>query len=130
MISLKGKKVTVMGLKRSGLSAVHLLLKEGASVVGTDTDPSLRLEARAFDNLPVKFKLGKHDETDFFSSDMIVISPGISAVHPILASAKKREIPVIGELELGSSFLDPRKTYAITGTNRKCTTTELLGEMF
>lgn len=119
-----------MGLKRSGASAVRLLLREGAEVIGTDADRNLKFEPAPFEKLPVTLKLGWHDETDFMTADMVVVSPGIPTDNPLLMKARMRGIPVIGELELGASFLDPRVTYAITGTNGKSTTTALLGEIF
>jgi UDP-N-acetylmuramoylalanine--D-glutamate ligase len=129
MTSLKNKKAVVMGLKRSGASAVRLLLREGAEVVGTDADRNLKVDLAPFEKLPVTFKLGRHDENDFMVADLVVVSPGIPTDNPLLAKVRRRGIPVIGELELGASFLDPRVTYAITGTNGKSTTTVLLGEI-
>lgn len=116
-----------MGLKRSGTSAIRLLLEKGATVVGTDSDPLLQTDPGAFGGGPVTFVLGKHREADFISADLIVVSPGIPSSHPILLKARKMGIPVLGELELASSFLDSSKIFAITGTNGKSTTTELLG---
>jgi UDP-N-acetylmuramoylalanine--D-glutamate ligase len=127
MISLKNKKVLVMGLKKSGFSAIRLLLREGASVVGTDSDPGLKPEPLSG---PVAYKLGGHDEADFAAADLIVVSPGVSTEHPALVKSRAMGIPVIGEMELAASFLDSKKMYAITGTNGKSTTTALLGEMF
>lgn len=130
MISLKNKDVTVVGLGKSGLSAVRLLLKKGAHVAATDSDESLRLDLAEFKSLPVAFKLGRHKAEDFLSADLIVVSPGIPAENPLWGGARKKGIPIIGELELASWFLNPRLIYAITGTNGKSTSTTLLGEFF
>lgn len=119
-----------MGLKRSGASAVRLLLREGAEVVGTDADRTLKIDPAPFEKFPLTLKLGWHDETDFLTADLVVVSPGIPTDHPLLARARMRGIQVIGELEFGASFLDPGTIFAITGTNGKSTTTVLLGEIF
>ncbi len=116
-----------MGLKKSGRSAIRLLLREGASVVGTDSDPGLKTESLTG---PVAYKLGGHDDAEFAAADLIVVSPGIPSEHPALVKPRAMGIPVIGEMELAASFLDSKKMYAITGTNGKSTTTALLGEMF
>ncbi|MHB8482003.1 MAG: UDP-N-acetylmuramoyl-L-alanine--D-glutamate ligase [Nitrospiria bacterium] len=130
MMSLKNKKATVIGLGKSGLSAVRLLLKEGATVTATDSDESIAADFAEFKSLPVVFKLGRHAAEDFLASDLIVVSPGVPAHHPLLEKVKEKGTPLIGELELASWFLNPKVTYAITGTNGKSTATTLLGEFF
>jgi UDP-N-acetylmuramoylalanine--D-glutamate ligase len=56
----------------------------------------------------------------------VVKSPGVPAEAPVIAAARERGIPVLGELELAWRLL-PNRFVAVTGTNGKTTTTELLG---
>lgn len=116
-----------MGLKRSGTSAVRLLLQKGAKVIGTDSDPFLKMDAASFRSDQVTLALGEHRDPDFLTADLIVVSPGIPTTHPILKRSRHAGVSVMGELELAAAFLDNEKILAITGTNGKSTTTELLG---
>jgi len=59
----------------------------------------------------------------------VVKSPGVPAGAPVIAAARERGIPVLGELELGWRML-PNPFVAVTGTNGKTTTVELLGEIW
>jgi UDP-N-acetylmuramoylalanine--D-glutamate ligase len=72
--------------------------------------------------------LGRHRTQTFERADLVVLSPGVShQIEPVLR-AKKRGVPVIGEIELASRFIK-EPIIAITGTNGKTTTTEILGSM-
>ena len=59
----------------------------------------------------------------------VVKSPGVPGEAPVIAAARERDIPVIGELELAWRLL-PNAFVGVTGTNGKTTVTELLGEIW
>src|SRR6185437_6915586 len=69
-----------------------------------------------------------HRERSFLDSDLIVVSPGVPADLPLLKRARSARIPVWGEIELASRFLQGT-IVAITGANGKTTTTTLAGEV-
>jgi len=120
-IALSGKKVTVLGLGRSGLAACKLLLSEGAVVFGSDKgSPNVDIPG-------LELEIGEHTER-IFESELLVVSPGISQYHWVIEEAKKRGIKVIGEIELASSLFEG-KLIAVTGTNGKTTTCALIKEM-
>jgi UDP-N-acetylmuramoylalanine--D-glutamate ligase len=125
-MDLKGKKVTVFGLGRSGLSAAKKLIALGADVRGTDANPLL--DANVFTGLGVEVELGGHSSRIIEGDDLIVVSPGIHLDIPVLAEAKEKSIPIISEIELASRIL-AKPIIAVTGTNGKTTTTTLIGEM-
>lgn len=127
-LDLRDKRVLVVGLGRSGLAAAKLCLTQGAQVTVTDNRAAKTLEP-ALTQLPatVTRSLGGHPQKDFDQADLIVVSPGVPPLKPILA-AKKRGLPVIGEVELSARFVKA-PIVAITGTNGKSTTTSLIGEM-
>jgi len=125
-----GRRVVVMGLKRSGESVIRLLVRRGAQVLGLDSDPTLRPDKTLTETDRVSLRLGAHRPEDFDGADLVVISPGIPADTPALSGLRQRGVPVIGELELAASFLKTGNVLAITGTNGKSTTTTLLGEIF
>ena len=136
---LKDKKVTVVGLARSGAGAARLLSLMGADVTVTDTRPESELtDLLGGLDTSVKRALGGHPDEVFTTADLVVVSPGVPLEIKPIAAAGAKGIPVIGELELayrvanspalgaqgeGIPFL------AVTGSNGKSTTTTLLDHM-
>ncbi|MCK4307073.1 UDP-N-acetylmuramoyl-L-alanine--D-glutamate ligase [candidate division WOR-3 bacterium] len=120
-----GKKVSVMGFGRSGKACANLLLNIGAKVFVSDHSENTNHEHEP--RTRIEFEFGKHSER-ILDADMIVISPGVSLQHPIILKAKKRNIPVIGELEFASRFIE-NPIIGITGTNGKTTTAFLIQRM-
>ncbi len=128
-MEIKGKKVLVMGLARSGLGASNILAKLEAEVTVTDIKPIEAVEGYVKRLLPsVRHVLGGHPGELFRETDMIVLSPGISLDNPHLQDAIKLGMPIISELELAYGLTDA-PFIAITGTNGKSTTTTLVAEM-
>ncbi len=126
-MQLRGKKVTVLGLGRSGLGAARLLLAEGAIPFVSESrdDASLKEYKEELERLGAAYEAGGHSEAAFRDASMIIVSPGVPAALEPLQSARARGIPVIGELEFASRFCQS-VMLAVTGTNGKTTTTELL----
>ncbi len=100
------KTYLVWGLGKSGRAAVELLRNKGYEVYSGD-------DAR-----------GDRWEEFLDSVDTVVLSPGIPPRHPLWKEALKKDIEVIGELELAWRFFKGR-AIAITGTDGKSTTTRL-----
>jgi UDP-N-acetylmuramoylalanine--D-glutamate ligase len=122
----------VVGLARSGLAAARLCLREGARVTVTDrrTEPELATALEPLREAEVRRVLGGHDLADFEQADLVVVSPGVPSALPELAAARRRGVPVWGELELGWRFLPAGlPLVGITGTNGKSTTTALTGAL-
>jgi UDP-N-acetylmuramoylalanine--D-glutamate ligase len=131
-LTLRGKKITVVGLARSGLAAARLCVREGASVTVTDSRPAAALgpALEALEVLPLRRMLGGHDQRDFTAADLVVVSPGVPMTMPPLQAARAAGVPIWGEVELASRFLGPTPLVAVTGTNGKSTTTALAGALF
>ncbi len=129
---LAGKKVLVVGLARSGAAAARLAAREGARVTVTDRQPASGLaEALApLEGLSISLSLGGHDDRDFTSADLVVVSPGVPLTLPGIAAARRAGVPVVGEVELAYRLLGDVPVVAITGTNGKSTTTALTGRLF
>lgn len=129
-MTLRGKRVLVMGLGRSGLGAARLCAQRGARVTATDLRDAATLGAAATDleARGVTLTLGEHRERDFIGADLVVLSPGIPPTQAHVAAAAAAGVPVIGELELATGQLDC-PVFAITGTNGKSTTTTFAGEL-
>jgi UDP-N-acetylmuramoylalanine--D-glutamate ligase len=131
-LQLSGKKVLVVGLARSGAAATRLAIREGARVTVTDRRPvgELSQAMAPLEGLPVLFSLGGHEERDFTSADLVVVSPGVPLTLPGLAAARRAGVPILGEVELAFRLLEDVPVVAITGTNGKSTTTALTGRLF
>lgn len=127
---LKGKKVKVVGLARTGVELVKFLHKQGAkvSVIDIKTKEELAKYVDAISNLNIEFHLGGYDLSTFEESDLIILSPGVSGLIEPIKSVKEKGIKVISEIELASQFID-KPIIAITGTNGKTTTTTLIGKL-
>ena len=129
-MELKGKKVLVVALGKSGLAAALFLRRRGAQVTVSDvrSAEALAKDIPALLDEGIMVETGGHGLLTFRRQDLIVVSPGVPLETPELAQVKSFGLPVIGELELAARFLKG-KTLAITGSNGKTTTTALLGEI-
>ena len=129
-MELKGKKVLVVGLGKSGLAAALFLRHKGAQVTVSDvrSAESLAKEIPALLEEGIMVEAGGHGLLTFRRQDLIVVSPGVPLDTPELVQAKKIGLPIIGELELAARYLKGR-ILAITGSNGKTTTTALAGEI-
>ncbi|MGD0858242.1 MAG: UDP-N-acetylmuramoyl-L-alanine--D-glutamate ligase [Terracidiphilus sp.] len=129
-MELKGKKVLVVGLGKSGLAAALFLRRRGAYVTVSDvrSAETLANDIPALLDEGIMVETGGHGLLTFRRQDLIVVSPGVPLDTPELAQVRSFGLPVIGELELAARFLKGR-TVAITGSNGKTTTTTLLGEI-
>lgn len=126
-MELKGKKVLVVGLGKSGAAAAQLCLSREARVIATDqaadTDFAPQLAAAG-----AELHLGGHRLEDFTWAEVVVLSPGVDQRLPEVLAAKQHGAEVLGELELGWRFLRA-PAVMITGTNGKSTVTTLIGRM-
>jgi UDP-N-acetylmuramoylalanine--D-glutamate ligase len=130
MLELKGKKVLVVGLGKSGLAAALFLRHHGAEVTVSDvrSAEALAKDIPALLEEGIMVEAGGHGLLTFRRQDLIVVSPGVPLDTPELVQVKSFGRPVIGELELAARFLKG-KILAVTGSNGKTTTTTLLGEI-
>src|SRR6201999_2913201 len=118
MMELKGKKVLVVGLGKSGLAAALFLRRRGAQVTVSDirSAQALGKDLPALLDQGIAVEAGGHGLLTFRRQDLIVVSPGVPLDTPELAQVLRYGLPVIGEIELAAQFLKGR-TLAITGSN-------------
>jgi UDP-N-acetylmuramoylalanine--D-glutamate ligase len=131
MMDLKNKRVLVVGLGKSGLSAAMFLREQGARVTVSDTRSAVALakEIPALLEAGIMVESGGHGLLTFRRQDLIVVSPGVPMDTPEVKQVVAFGLPVIGELELASRYLKG-DVVAITGSNGKTTTTTLVGQIF
>ena len=127
----QGKKTVVLGAGLSGTAAALLLRSEGAQVTVLDSADEKTLLKSTIENLRgrgVEVRCGSEAEKDSSLYDFAVLSPGIDPISPLATNFSSRNIETMGELELGWRSVNV-PVIAITGTNGKTTTTELLAQM-
>ncbi len=125
--SFAGRRAVVIGFGASGRAAATALLREGAEVRVSEARSeaevrAARSEIRAPD---VEVVYGGHAPEHLSGATLVVVSPGVPEGAPVIAWARERGIPVWSELELGAR-LCRAPVVAVTGTNGKTTTTELV----
>ncbi len=125
-MELKGARAIVVGMAKSGVASVELLVKQGALVRATDLNEVAPELTRKLDALNVPFVLQTSEV--FQSADLIVLSPGVPADLEPIEAARARGATVMGEVELASQFLKG-PIIGITGSNGKTTTTALAGHI-
>ena len=123
-MNLKGIQALVVGMKKSGVASAALLVREGARVRATDLKPLDALPGVRELNIP----FAQQTPEVFQSAQLIVLSPDVPADLAPLEEARRRGVPVIGEVELAAPYLKGR-TIGITGSNGKTTTTSLTGHI-
>ncbi|HTC59566.1 MAG TPA: Mur ligase family protein, partial [Solirubrobacteraceae bacterium] len=116
----------IVGLARSGVAAALALRARGEEVLGVDAGVPDGLEVLA--GAGVDLHLREQGVTLLERVNTVVKSPGVPAQAPAIAQARSRGMFVVGELELAWRLL-PNEFIAVTGTNGKTTTVELVGHV-
>lgn len=127
----KDKKVTVVGLARSGVAASNLLKSLGAEVFVTDSSSNDKLKELAKDLIrdDMRVELGGHTIDFIRGKDLVVVSPGVSDKSQAIIWAHEFKIPIISEIELAWQLMPQAEVVAITGTNGKTTVTSLIAKV-
>ncbi|MEA2361597.1 MAG: UDP-N-acetylmuramoylalanine--D-glutamate ligase [Thermoleophilaceae bacterium] len=111
----------MVGLARSGVAAARMLRDHGEVLAVDSGRPDLPADVEA---------VLESDGLDLLERAACVVkSPGVPNEAPVVAAARARGVPVLGELELAWRLL-PNRFVAVTGTNGKTTTVELLGAIW
>jgi UDP-N-acetylmuramoylalanine--D-glutamate ligase len=127
----KDQNIAVLGAGLSGTAAALLLRSDGARVTVLDSAEEKNLLKSTLDNLRtqgVEVICGTAAVAAATPYQMAVLSPGIDPASRLARNFSSRKIDTIGELELGWRSCDI-PVIAVTGTNGKTTTTEMLAQM-
>jgi UDP-N-acetylmuramoylalanine--D-glutamate ligase len=130
-LTLKDKRVLVLGLGETGLSALRWLNSQGARLSVADTrDNPPGMDTLKTELPQVRLYTGAFKASTFADVDLIVASPGVPLNEPEIQAAIKRGVEVVGDVELFAQYRPANaKVIAITGANGKTTVTTLVGEM-
>ncbi|MBQ8562665.1 MAG: UDP-N-acetylmuramoyl-L-alanine--D-glutamate ligase [Firmicutes bacterium] len=133
--NIKGKKVLVVGLGKSGIAAIQAMLKLGAEVSVQDSKSLEQVDVQVINFLTSSLggeNMGLYLGTtppDMSEFDMMILSPGVDPELPFVREAEEEGVEIIGELEIAYRIARGHFV-AITGTNGKTTTTTLTDEIF
>lgn len=127
-MELKGKKVLVVGLGKTGRATIKFLLMQEASVTLTEHQKKIDVPKDFFER-GVVVETGGHQIETFIKQDLIVVSPGVPLLVRPIIEAQARGVKVISEIELAYKYLNA-PLIGVTGTNGKTTTTALLQHIF
>ena len=128
-ISLRGKKIALLGLGVSNQPIVELLLEFGCDVTGCDRTPRERLDESILEleRRGCKLRVGE-GYLDGLEADIVFRTPGMHPAHPALEQLRQQGAHVTSEM---ADFfrLCPCPIIAVTGSDGKTTTTTLISEM-
>lgn len=126
-MDISNTKVLVLGLSKSGIAAAKLAKKRGADVYlseGKDIKPENLQKVEELKSLGINTEYGGHSDEFLNIADIVITSPGIPPHSDVITALKKKNIPIISELEF--AYLESKTPFIIiTGTNGKTTTTAL-----
>lgn len=124
---LNGKRILIVGLAKTGVSLSKFLTQAGAAVTISDHKSKAELSTflEKLEGLNVTLELGGHTPKTFLNQDLIILSPGVPPHLKIFDYARSQGVQVTGELEFCAQFIK-EPMIAITGTNGKTTTTNLI----
>jgi UDP-N-acetylmuramoylalanine--D-glutamate ligase len=126
---IKGRKVSIIGMARSGVAAAELVQQLGGSPFVSDVLPRQKLDEvlSRLEQSGIPFEYGGHTER-VLDCDYIILSPGVPSKVDIIQQAAQAGLPIFSEIEL-AYWVCRGSILAITGSNGKTTTTALLGEI-
>ena len=130
-MELNNKKTLVVGLGVTGVSTSLFLKERGARVTVSEqydreeTSPIIQ----QLSTQGIELEIGTHRRETFLNADLIVVSPGVPLDIAPLQAAHERGVEIISEIELASRYIQ-KPIIAVTGTNGKTTTVNLIAEIF
>jgi len=123
-MTLAGRRVLVLGLGDTGLSVARWVEQGGGTPRVADT----RHSPPRKNDFKGELHAGPFGDALLEGVDLLSISPGLPLEQPLVQEAKRRQIPIVGDVEL-FAWENAAKVLAITGTNGKSTVTALTGHL-
>jgi len=121
---MENKRIVVLGAGESGVGAAMLAQKQGFDVFVSDFGAIASQYKERLEELNIAFEEKQHTTEEILNAAEVIKSPGIPEKAPIIVALKKKQVPVISEIEFAKRYTDA-KTICITGSNGKTTTSML-----
>ncbi len=122
------RKLVVLGGGESGVGAAVLAQKKDFDVFVSDLGQIADKYKKVLKQYAIPFEEKKHTQEEILSADIVVKSPGIPDMVPIIVALKERSVPIISEIEFAGRYTNAKKI-CITGSNGKTTTTLMLYDL-
>ncbi|MBN1858930.1 UDP-N-acetylmuramoyl-L-alanine--D-glutamate ligase [Candidatus Bipolaricaulota bacterium] len=125
------RRIAVVGYGRTGQAVVRFLnaVAPATHVLVSERTALSKANQDQLRSWGVRFEQGGHRASFLCSADLVILSPGVHPGLPALNQVRDRRIPVISELDLGSMMIEPERIVAVTGTNGKSSTVELISRL-
>lgn len=118
-------RIVILGAAESGVGAAVLARQKGFDVFVSDMGPIKPRYKELLDSHGIAWEELHHTEALVLNADEVIKSPGIPDDAPMVASLRRKGVPVISEIEFAGRYTDARMI-CITGSNGKTTTTSLI----
>ncbi|MDB5088670.1 MAG: UDP-N-acetylmuramoylalanine--D-glutamate ligase [Mucilaginibacter sp.] len=118
------KLIAILGAGESGVGAAYLAQQQGYDVFVSDFGTITDAYKQQLQDWKIRFEENQHTEAEILKAVEVIKSPGIPDKAPIIKKIKKKEIPVISEIEFAGRYTNA-KIIGITGSNGKTTTSSL-----
>jgi UDP-N-acetylmuramoylalanine--D-glutamate ligase len=120
------KRIVILGSGESGTGAALLALRQGFDVFVSDKGAIKDEYKKQLDAYGIAWEEEQHSIDKILKANEIIKSPGIPERSEVMQAVRAKGIRVIGEIEFGWRYAGKCKIVAITGSNGKTTTTELI----
>jgi len=129
-IPAAGSQVSILGMARSGTAVAELLVEEGFRVLASDiaVNEETKSAKAALERCGVEVCIGEHPLDRLVESAFVVVSPGVPEDTPVMTALREQRVRVYSEIEVASWYASS-PIAAVTGTNGKTTTVEMLGHI-
>ena len=123
---LKGKKIAIIGLGKTGISLAKFLVKHSAEVLISDhkSEAELSSSLERIQGLNVKFELEGHNPKSLIQQDYVILSPGVPTHLKIFDYIRHHGVHITGEFEFASRFIK-EPLVVVTGTNGKTSVVDI-----
>ena len=122
------KNLVILGAGESGIGTALLGIDKGFEVFVSDYGRIKKEYKDVLKNYEIDWEEGKHTSSKILNADIVIKSPGISDLIPIVKQLLSNGTPVISEIEFASQFTSS-KIIGVTGSNGKTTTTMMIHEI-
>jgi len=122
------ERIVILGAGESGTGAAILARQKGFDVFVSDAGKIKPYYRELLDEYQILYESGGHSERLVLSAAEVIKSPGIPESAPIVKLLRKKNIPIISEIEFAGRYTNAKKI-CVTGSNGKTTTTSLIHHM-